>query len=177
LKTDLIALGARASGHQSRSTSIVDTTVDDVSQNLLHATYEFPRVVLFMDEQILEPSGPCQKALEAIRVSPSADAVLRFMDKFGHVYAKEVHLGGRLQCTKSLESVSGASISQKREALKAEASAQFNARMITAGGRYTGTNLEHQKSGLSLTASLQMVAWEARGGDTTLSSKWVIPSH
>jgi MAC/Perforin domain len=137
----------------------------------LYATYEFPRVVLFLDENSLEPSPQCRKALEAVCADPSPEAVIQFMNRFGHVYPKEVHLGGRLQAMKSLETVSGTSVTEKVEALKLEASAQFNPGFGRGTGKFQSANTDSMISNLSISGSSQMMAWEARGGDTTLSSK------
>ena len=54
LEKDLVAIGVGVSGSRSRFTTSGEIDVRNTSQSQLHATYEFPRVILFMDEQILE---------------------------------------------------------------------------------------------------------------------------
>lgn len=141
------------------------------SRNDLYASYEFPRVVLYLDENSIEPSRPCKQALEVLRNDPTVEAVLKFMDKFGHIYSREVALGGRLQCLRASQSVSGSTISEKKDNLRAEASAQFSAFGASAGLSANRARLDESMSDLSVSDTARSIAWEARGGDTTLSAK------
>lgn len=164
-------VGLSGGGSASTSRSSSSTTVQKSSRNDLYAAYEFPRVVLYLDETSIEPSRPCKQALTTLRNDPSLEAVLKFMDRFGHIFSREVALGGRLQCLRASQSVSGSTVSEKRDNLRAEASAQFSAFTASAGMSGSRGRLEDGMSGLSVSDTASSIAWEARGGDTTLSAK------
>ncbi|KAG4438003.1 hypothetical protein IFR05_006504 [Cadophora sp. M221] len=164
--------GYGLNGNLDRSSASLEKSgsLQSSRSSRLYATYEFPRVVLYLDEDTLELTPQCSKALEAICADPSAEAVLQFLNKYGHVYPQETYLGGRLQAMKSLDSVSGSSLSEKIDTLKLEASAQFHVGLGRGVGNYQLGDASGMMSRMSVSSSAQLMAWEARGGDTTLSA-------
>jgi len=73
---------------------------------------------------------------------------------------------------KSLDSVSGSSLSEKIDTLKLEAGAQFHVGLGRGVGNYQSADASSMMSRMSVSSSTQLMAWEARGGDTTLSAKY-----
>lgn len=136
-----------------------------------HATYNFPRVKLFLDETTLIVSDTCRAALKTLKEQPSMTSLLAFQRRFGAFFSKEVTLGGRLHSTKAADSDFKASNTSEREALKASLGAavsygpaQFSAQ---AGLEDQSTQTGDKKS----VSARSALSFTARGGDTLLCAK------
>ena len=136
-----------------------------------HATYNFPRVRLFLDENTLTVSKYCKNALMALKSAPTLDNLRQFQLRFGVIFAQEVVLGGRLESTKAADSQSNSANSSAKDALKASlgaalsygpASASMNASTEDQTSNATNSGKQQGRSAISYTA---------RGGDTLLCAE------
>lgn len=136
-----------------------------------HATYNFPRVRLFLDEHTLQVSEYCDRALVSLKAEPTVKNLREFQRRFGVIFAQEVMVGGRLESTKAADSFATAKSLSEKEAFKASlgaavsygpAAASLSASSETQTSHTQGSNNQQGNSALSFTA---------RGGDTLLCAE------
>ena len=136
-----------------------------------HATYNFPRVKLFLDETTLTVSDTCREALKTLKEQPNMTNLLAFQRRFGAFFSKEVTLGGRLQSTKAADSDFKASNTSEREALKASLGAAVSygpAQVSAQAGLENQSTQAGDKKSVGVRSAL---SFTARGGDTLLCAK------
>ncbi len=93
---------------------------------------------------------------------------------YGFIYASKIQLGGRLQCIQSTSAVSGSSFNEKKQTLMKAAGATFKAPGLGKTSSSHGIkSLDRNLSELQLDTKSSSLPWEARGGDTLLSSEYV----
>ncbi|KAF3385422.1 hypothetical protein F1880_002090 [Penicillium rolfsii] len=141
-----------------------------------HATYNFPRVRFFLDEHTLTVSEHCKQALIELRNSPTLESLRQFQRRFGVIFAQEVTMGGRLECTKSADSSFNAENSAAKDALKASLGAAVSGGMAFASASASTESQGSQKKEQSKTNGASAASYTARGGNTLLCanpSAWV----
>ncbi|KAF9697831.1 hypothetical protein EKO04_004229 [Ascochyta lentis] len=132
------------------------------------ATYNFPRVKLFLDEYTLEVSEDCELALEKLRTEKNMPALLEFQRRFGTIFATEIVLGGRLEATKFAKSEFVTDQEQEKDRLKASVGANFSSPQFFIGSKAsTESQSGEDKSKLDLNSEA-MLSWTAKGGNTIL---------
>lgn len=95
----------------------------------------------------------------------------------GHIYSSVVHLGGRLECTRSMNSVAGSTMSEKCDSMRQAAGGVFStARKRTVSPDWDRDRLTSEVSSMKIDRDDLGLAWEARGGDTLLSYEYVLPN-
>ncbi|KAI8716751.1 MACPF domain-containing protein [Fusarium sp. LHS14.1] len=133
-----------------------------------HATYNFPRVRLFLGESTLQVSEYCDKALAGLQAEPTLTKLVDFQRRFGTIFAQEVLLGGRLESTKAADPFATASTSTAKEAFKASvgAAVSYGPFAASASGS-TETQTGHDQ-GSNNQRGNSAISFTARGGDTLL---------
>ncbi|KAJ5400086.1 hypothetical protein N7465_010575 [Penicillium sp. CMV-2018d] len=152
----------QSSGSQARTEDTKHMTI----------TYNFPRVVLQLDEESLQPSDECAEALKHIKDKASVQA---FKAKYGTFFATRIELGGRLHATEDSAALGTTSVSEKSKAMKVAASLSFSSPYVQASasasyGSSSANKNESSKGSLDVS-----MTWEAKGGDTLLCNKYVAP--
>ncbi|CEJ61123.1 hypothetical protein PMG11_09665 [Penicillium brasilianum] len=159
------AVSIKASYEKERSTA---TTTQDSSQaDELHISYNFPRVTVTIEPETIQLSRECRR--DALNIS-NEEEKNDFFDKYGHVFASEIGLGGRLQHTRKTAQSEKGQIEVIKERMQVVAGASFTAPYVGASAVYghsEGTQSTDEVS--KLNRSLAM-SWAAKGGDTTLFS-------
>ncbi|KAJ5908081.1 hypothetical protein N7495_000763 [Penicillium taxi] len=159
------AASIKASYEKERSTA---TTTQDSSQaDELHVSYNFPRVTVTFEPETIQLSSECRH--DALNISNKQEKE-DFFDKYGHAFASEISLGGRLQHTRKTAQSEKVQIEVIKERMQVVAGASFTAPYVGASAVYghsEGTQSTDEVS--KLNRSLAM-SWTARGGDTTLCS-------
>ncbi|KAK2031058.1 hypothetical protein LX32DRAFT_651041 [Colletotrichum zoysiae] len=166
------ALSFGASGSAGFGTSSkTASSQENGSESLqMHASYNFPRVRLFLDEDSISLSPDCTAALTAINKTKSYSALMGFYESFGHLFVTRAKLGGRLRATQYLAAGEHSASGSEEDAWKASLAASFSTAMASGSA---SSSVENASSTESKSASSNMnnaVAWEAQGGDTTLGN-------
>ena len=129
---------------------------------------KFPRVTLDWDAESLKVTQEC---LNDIKTVVDAMTLNDFNEKYGHVFARRVQLGGCLSCSEKRTADEDSSSQEQTTKLKGSAAASISSSFAQASveashekGKTTGS--ENSKKNLS-----SSIAWEATGGDTLLCNK------
>ncbi|XHF98121.1 hypothetical protein AWENTII_001692 [Aspergillus wentii] len=141
----------------------------------MHAVYEFPRVELILNEETLELSDECKADVTILREKRSVEELKRFEDKYGILFARSIHLGGRLVSIDESDSISGSTVEEKIRILKASAGASLSGYGAQAEVNYSHTDNSGDKSTKTEKKFTHNMSWSANGGDTTLCNnppKW-----
>ena len=163
-----ISAGGSAGFATSSSTSTSTKTGEKSEQ--MHATYEFPRVRLYLDEESVSLSSDCANAITEIKSTKSYQALKDFYSNYGHLFVTKVKLGGRLRATRFLSATEAESTYSTQNAWKASIAASF-ASATTSGDAKASTEAASQKENASASTALhESICWEAHGGNTTLAN-------
>ncbi|KAE8422329.1 hypothetical protein BDV36DRAFT_311443 [Aspergillus pseudocaelatus] len=135
------------------------------SARSMNITYNFPRVVLHLDSRSLELTEECKTALQEVKCP---DSLIKFHQDFGHFFATNVELGGKLVASEQFTSEDSARAEEKANAMKASASASFSYGAFSASASYTQENQANSSNNTSRSQMTNQLTWEARGGDTIL---------
>ena len=163
-----ISAGGSAGFSTSSSTSKSSEAGEKSEQ--MHATYEFPRVRLYLDEDSVSLSSDCADAITKVISTKSYQALKDFYRNYGHLFVTKVKLGGRLRATRFLSASEAKSIHSTQNAWKASIAASFNSG-TTSGDAKASTEAASQNEGASaFTALHESICWEAHGGNTTLAN-------
>ncbi|KAF6835405.1 hypothetical protein CMUS01_05779 [Colletotrichum musicola] len=164
------SFGANGSAGFAKS-SKTSSSEESGSESLqMHASYNFPRVRLFLDEDSISLSPDCTAALQEISQTKSYVALMEFYDSFGHLFVTRAKLGGRLRATQFLAADEKSASGSTQDAWKLSLAASFatQATTVTASSNTEDGSSTDSKSASSNTNNA--VAWEAQGGDTTLGN-------
>ncbi|EGX88200.1 Membrane attack complex component/perforin [Cordyceps militaris CM01] len=138
----------------------------------LNISYDFPRVVLYLNKDNLELSEDCKDGLN--RLKPAANEqvdtqkVIEFFETFGHFIPTRVELGGRLFSSEKLQSTDAAEVRSKSEALKVAAGVSFSSPYVQASINASHETGKDNSSGSTTSSLTKTICWEASGGDTLL---------
>ena len=133
-----------------------------------HATYNFPRVRLFLDENTLGVSSHCRSALMDLQSAPTLENLRRFQHRFGVIFAQEVILGGRLEATKAADSQSSAGKSSAKDAFKASFGVAVSYGPVSASMNAGYENQTSHATQSDKNQGASAISYTARGGDTLL---------
>ncbi|CAF1289038.1 unnamed protein product [Didymodactylos carnosus] len=139
-------------------------------------TFNFPRVIVKLDESYLEPTEHFRHDVECVFSQPSNEqlaALHRVFDKYGHAIAREITLGAQLYHTEIESTKSDVDEESYKNSKSGGFKVSFQNLNVGAGvsggkghGKRENNNKLDQKS---------HIVYEATGGDTTLSrdpGKW-----
>ncbi|KAK6526456.1 hypothetical protein TWF694_005042 [Orbilia ellipsospora] len=157
------SLSVKAGFSKNESSALASSSSS--STRSMNITYNFPRVVLHLDHRGLELTDDCKKMLAGVK---DEESLIRFHHDYGHFFAGNVQLGGRLFASEQFSSKSAASSTETANAMKVAASASFSWGAFSASASYSReTNDASSKSNTSSQMSSSL-SWEAQGGDTIL---------
>ncbi|EWG41362.1 hypothetical protein FVEG_03497 [Fusarium verticillioides 7600] len=165
-----LSIGASASAGFATSSKSASSSTTGKATTQMHASYDFPRVRLFLDEDWISLSPDCTAALAGIKQIKSYKEVLEFYNAFGHLFVTRTKLGGCLRAIQHLTQAQQSAMGSTEDEFKASLAASFST--ATASGSASSV-VEKGSSSESKSASSNMnssIAWEAQGGDTTLGN-------
>ncbi|KAJ5275573.1 hypothetical protein N7505_004118 [Penicillium chrysogenum] len=173
----LFGYSAAAKGGFSKSDSDALATSEQSKQRTMNITYNFPRVVLHLDNDTLELTKGCKEALDHIiklREDPKVAswqerrAIIKFYQKFGHFFATNVELGGKLFSKEEFSSSDVGKTAEKSNAMKISAALSFSSPVVQASASYSQESQSASGSASQTSNMSKALSWEAVGGDTTL---------
>ncbi|KAK6516233.1 hypothetical protein TWF506_006142 [Arthrobotrys conoides] len=135
------------------------------STKSMNITYNFPRAILHLDPRGLELTKECANDLNNVN---NAASLVQFHHDYGHFFAGNVQLGGRLFASEQFSSEEAGSSTKTANAMKWSAAAAFSFSSFSASASYSK---EENKTGATANQSSSMssqLSWEAQGGDTIL---------
>lgn len=141
----------------------------------MHATYEFPRVRLYLDNESIVLSDDCKAAIEKIRDQRNYHDLVEFYNHYGTLFVTRVKLGGRLRATKLIDGSMAAARDSSENAWKTSIAASLSNPVFSASydSKKEGASATDTQS--QSTAMVESVCWEAHGGNTLLANnpgKW-----
>ncbi|KAJ5560565.1 hypothetical protein N7513_002964 [Penicillium frequentans] len=171
--------GAVSGGFSQTENSALSTT-STKEDSAMNITYNFPRVVVYLDQFGLDLSEECRKDLAALK---DAAALIAFHHKYGHFFATRIELGGRLFSSEKLSAFGKATAAEAAKAMKVSAAASFSSKHVSGSASYSQEDQTNGKSSSSAQSMQSSISWQAQGGDTLLCNNppaWcptVAPSH
>ncbi|OGE47064.1 hypothetical protein PENARI_c069G05383 [Penicillium arizonense] len=155
--------GISASHHSEEETKKLVTNRTDKKRMVI--TYNFPRVIVLLDEDSLEVTAEC---VEAVKKVKDWNTLSIFLNKYGSFFATRVELGGRLHSSEDSTAITGETVSEKAKSMK-------NAAGLSVSGPAVGVSVKGGKGKVegnkdeNTTSSLESkMSWEAKGGNTLL---------
>jgi hypothetical protein len=128
-------------------------------------------VELILDEENLELSNECKADIQNLRDIRTLQQLDHFEKRYGVIFARKVHLGGKLVSIDESDSVAGSTLSEKTQMLKAAAGVSVSGHGFQAEVNYSHTN----NTGTQVTSTekkmTHSMSWSAEGGETTLCNK------
>ncbi|KAB8275341.1 hypothetical protein BDV30DRAFT_247588 [Aspergillus minisclerotigenes] len=152
-------------GGFSQNESQALATSSSKSARSMNITYNFPRAILHLDSRSLELTEECKTALQGVK---DPDSLIKFHQDFGHFFATNVELGGKLFASEQFTSEESAKAEEKANAMKASASASFSYGTFSASASYSQEKQAKEANNFSSSRMTNNLTWEARGGDTIL---------
>ncbi|KAJ5691822.1 hypothetical protein N7462_001245 [Penicillium macrosclerotiorum] len=173
----LFGYSAAAKGGFSKSETDALATSEQSKHRSMNITYNFPRVVLHLDNDSLELTKSCKDALDNIiklRRDPKVaswqerKALIKFYQKFGHFFATNVELGGKLFSKEEFSSSDVARTAEMTNAMKISAALSFSSPVVQASFNFSKETQSASSSSSQTSNMSKALSWEAVGGDTTL---------
>ncbi|OOQ89179.1 hypothetical protein PEBR_10955 [Penicillium brasilianum] len=161
-----ISAGAHAGYSQNESDALA--SANEKKHRTMNITYNFPRAVLHLDNRSLELTPNCKKALERVKEKNSEEALIEFYQSFGHFFATNIELGGKLFATEQFTSEDTKSTSEKANAMKMSAAISFSSARFQGSFSYSKETQHAESSSDQFSSMNKALSWEAVGGDTTL---------
>ncbi|PLB43350.1 hypothetical protein P170DRAFT_481297 [Aspergillus steynii IBT 23096] len=158
-------VSAAVKGGYSSNSSDSKATQNDTQTKVLTITYNFPRVVIHLDESSLELTEECKADINTLGHKMS---LTDFNEKYGHYFATRIELGGRLHSSEDCTKLQDSERTEKAKSMKAAASLSFSSPWVQASasanyGSASNNMTENKTSSMNMT-----MTWEAKGGDTLL---------
>ncbi|KAF3139823.1 hypothetical protein TWF703_003401 [Orbilia oligospora] len=135
------------------------------STRSMNITYNFPRAILHLDPRGLELTDECARDLNKV---DDADSLVQFHHDYGHFFAGNVQLGGRLFASEHFSSEEEGSSTKTANAMKWSAAASFSYGSFSASGSYSKENNSVDTTENKSSSMSSQLSWEAQGGDTIL---------
>jgi hypothetical protein len=153
-------------------------------------TLKFPRAAVEVDAYCLELTEECKRQALECRERADVDRWQREYGKpsqilqlpctlfllthfLGSVFATQFTLGGELTSSRLFQAVDKVSLSAFKDSVKIAAGASISTPYGSAGASYGSFNSNETDKGNSTAQQSMRLAWQARGGDTLLCSKYV----
>ncbi|KDR74276.1 hypothetical protein GALMADRAFT_227357 [Galerina marginata CBS 339.88] len=157
--------GVDAKGGQSSSD--LKQAAREETMDKVHASYNFPRVKVFLDGDDLEVSDVCKKFWET--EGRGYDGIDRFYKKFGTIFTRTTLLGARLHSTVETSTCIKVTKETKKEEKTASVSASFSSPFASASASSTYTDSYEVGTMSSKNDRSGRMHWEARGGANFLA--------
>ncbi|CAI7567911.1 unnamed protein product [Penicillium glandicola] len=158
------AISAGFSQSQNSALS-TESTADSSSMNI---TYNFPRVVLYLDQYGVDLSEECAGDLATVE---DASSLIAFHHKYGHFFATRIELGGRLFSSEKFSALGSKTEDEAATAMKIAAAASFSSRFVSGSASYGQENQANSNNSNSNRSMQRSISWQAQGGDTLLCNK------
>ncbi|KAJ6148985.1 hypothetical protein N7471_000184 [Penicillium samsonianum] len=164
----------------SQSENNALSTQNTADSSTMNITYNFPRVVLYLDQFGVDLSQECASDLVGVK---DASSLIAFHHKYGHFFATRIELGGRLFSSEKFSALGTKTEDEAATAMKIAAAASFSSSFVSGSvsyGQEKQTNAQNSSSNRAMQSS---ISWQAQGGDTLLCnnpSAWcptVAPFH
>ncbi|KAJ5099250.1 hypothetical protein N7532_006251 [Penicillium argentinense] len=156
---------AAVSAGFSQSENNALSTQNTVDTSTMNITYNFPRVVLYLDQFGVDLSQECASDLAGVK---DASSLIAFHHKYGHFFATRIELGGRLFSSEKFSALGSKTQDEAATAMKIAAAASFSSSYVSGNvsyGQEKQTNAQNSSSNRAMQSS---ISWQAQGGDTLL---------
>ncbi|KAI9371423.1 hypothetical protein BJX61DRAFT_543675 [Aspergillus egyptiacus] len=173
-----VSAGISAGFSKNESNGLSEAESEE--KKMMHISYNFPRVVLHLDQYSLGLSTECSEDLERLRSlyksnpptrkghGPVVDELIAFHHKYGHFFATRVELGGRLYSSESFAALATASTSEATRQMKMAANASISSSFVQASASYSKSQQSAQQNSQSNSSMQSSISWSAKGGNTLL---------
>ncbi|KAJ7618220.1 hypothetical protein B0H17DRAFT_1219978 [Mycena rosella] len=156
---------AEVSGSYGTDESRQDTHGTSTKQSTMIATYRFPRATIHLTPEDLVPTEDLQAALTRVNQTKDINDLRKLHENFGHLFCKQVMIGGALQSTKVVSTTSTSQETTVKEAFRASVGVAVK----TPAGVGASLKAEHEQgkgesSGQKDSNISESVVFEATGG-------------
>ncbi|THC87721.1 hypothetical protein EYZ11_012831 [Aspergillus tanneri] len=165
IEANLGLLSASGSWQDEKSHATVNRDVG--KQTSLHVAYKFPRVAVDLSPEYLQLSDECWNDILQIT---DLDGVDRFEKQYGNAFPTQVMLGGFLHSSRFVDAQSTDHLEKIKAETKTAAGISFASPKLSLGVNYAKANGNEDEKSSGAAYQNANLAWEARGGDTTLCS-------
>ncbi|KAE8312361.1 hypothetical protein BDV41DRAFT_577777 [Aspergillus transmontanensis] len=155
--------GVNAGFKNEEAASTSEAKTENTKQMTI--TYNFPRVVVQLDEESLQLSDECAEALKHVKDKASLQA---FKDKYGTFFATRIELGGRLHATEDSTALAKGEVAEKSKAMKIAAGLSFSSPYVQASVSASSASSNASRDETNKSSLNLGMTWEAKGGDTLL---------
>ena len=166
---DGVELGAKAGANTENQSG--QGSVKAKNQKLMVGNYKLPRASVYLMPEDLEPTEELRKAIDLVRSTRNISHLRDLHRNFGHLFCKEVVIGGRLQSTRYTNASD--SITESTEKSKFKASLGLQVSVPGAGSLSSKASHEDGRSHNQQQQDSQMqdaIIFEATGGNTILAA-------
>ncbi|KAI1772353.1 hypothetical protein F4818DRAFT_425689 [Hypoxylon cercidicola] len=143
-------------------------------ESVMRVSYKFPRVIVYLDHESLEPTEECIKHFEDIEkqtdMSIRGGKIKAFKAKYGEVFSSTVQVGGYLFSTKLTSAITASSSHEKMDRMSVSAGANFSSPWVSASVSTENSEGSGESSSKSSSSMFETLTWTAKGGDTLLCS-------
>ncbi|ORY14656.1 hypothetical protein BCR34DRAFT_645688 [Clohesyomyces aquaticus] len=136
------------------------------SKREYHATYNFPRVKLFLDRLTLKLTDQCKTSINELKANQTLERLIEFQARYGVIFAQEVTLGGRLQSTKAADAAFSTENNSEKEAFKAAVGAGVSVGSFSTSVKADTETATSRAGESSRSSGISAISYTARGGDT-----------
>ncbi|KAJ5939738.1 hypothetical protein N7466_002872 [Penicillium verhagenii] len=148
---------------QSESNALSTQSTSDTST--MNITYNFPRVVLYLDQFGVDLSKECAEDMADVK---DAASLIAFHHKYGHFFATRIELGGRLFSSEKFSALGSSTEEEAATAMKIAAAASFSSTYVSGSANYGQEDQSKSQSSKSNRSMQSAISWQAQGGDTLL---------
>ncbi|KAJ5741116.1 hypothetical protein N7493_000988 [Penicillium malachiteum] len=165
LEGGAFGFSAAVSAGFSQSESNALSTQNTCDTSTMNITYNFPRVVLYLDQFGVDLSKECADDLAGVK---DAASLIAFHHKYGHFFATRIELGGRLFSSEKFSALGSSTEEEAATAMKIAAAASFSSKYVSGSASYSQEDQTKTQSSQSNRSMQNSISWQAQGGDTLL---------
>ncbi|KAF8648222.1 hypothetical protein AX16_006360 [Volvariella volvacea WC 439] len=155
-------LSKESSSEQKSSTKTYEKT--------LVGTYRFPRATIHLTPRDLEPTDELKSTIDRVRTSKNIAELRRLHKEFGHLFCRQVVIGGCLQTKKITSATETKSEQSQKEQFKASVGVAVQTPYGGGGVKASHETGEGKQDGQSKMDAKESLVFEATGGNTILAS-------
>ncbi|KAL3608820.1 hypothetical protein FPOAC2_03831 [Fusarium poae] len=160
-----VPISVTSSFEKEHSFSNQTKSSKDVSS--LVAAYNFPRVIVELDQDCLELTKECRRDALAVSDTKSKD---KFFRDYGTIFASQFTLGDYLHSTRNVSSTETSQLDQVKDRTRTAAGFSIQSPMASASINVAKVDEKSQDVGSASLLQDVRLTWDAHGGDTLLCS-------
>ncbi|KAG8694419.1 hypothetical protein FRC09_009863 [Ceratobasidium sp. 395] len=165
------AYSGGVSGGYSQESSSDEKSSSQQNQKVMIGTYRFPRAIVHLTPNDLEPTPQLEAAIKRIRARKNVADLRQLHRDFGHLFCRKVAIGGCLQTTKTITMTTASSEKTERSQFKANVGAAVQTPWASGSMKASHGQGDASDTGKTQTDTKEQLVFEATGGNTIFASE------